>query len=67
MVVTVAIIPKQTGDLLKLYQMWSVYKKLEYKNAELKHVVVAGYISMQAIQNFCKEIFHPDHSENGEV
>jgi len=26
-------------------------------------VVVAGYINMQAIQNFCKEIFHPDHGD----
>lgn len=49
MVVTIAIVPKQTGDLLKLYQMWSVYKKIEYNNAELKHVVVAGYVSLQAI------------------
>lgn len=43
--------------------MWSIYKKMEYNSAELKHVVVTGFINLQAIQNFCKEIFHVDHGE----
>jgi len=43
--------------------MWSVYKKIEYNSAELKHVVVTGHISIQAINNFCKEIFHADHGD----
>ena len=60
---TIGIMPQQTADLLKLFGIWSVYKKIEYNSAELKHVVVTGYISMQAIQNFCKEIFHVDHGD----
>ena len=63
-VLTVAIVPSQTSELLTLIQQYSVYKKMEYNAAELKHVVVTGHISFQPIKNFCAEMFHPDHGDN---
>ena len=45
-VLTVVLVPQQTSDLLKLFSMWSVYRKIEYNSAELKHVVVTGHISI---------------------
>jgi len=55
--------PQQTSDLLKLFGMYSVYKKTEYTPAEVKHVVVTGHICMESINNLCKEIFHKDHGD----
>jgi len=44
-ILTVAIVPSQTTELLNLIGMWSIYQKMEYNGAELKHVVVSGHIS----------------------
>jgi len=44
--ITLILMPGMTADLLKLFGMWSIYKKIEYNSAEQKHVVVTGHISM---------------------
>ena len=63
-VLTVAIVPSQTTELLNLIQKYSIYKKMEYNAADLKHVVVSGHISFMPIVNFCAEMFHDDHGDN---
>lgn len=59
--ITIILMPTQTSDLLRLMRMQSKYKRIDYKSTEIRHVVVTGYISMQAIKNFCDELFHDDH------
>jgi hypothetical protein len=63
-IIVVILMPQQTTDLLKLFNMWSVYKKMEYNSPDFKHVIVTGHIGIQAINNLCKEIFHPDHGDS---
>jgi len=45
-ILVIILIPQQTSDLLSLFNMWSIYKKIEYNSAEVKHVVVTGHISI---------------------
>jgi hypothetical protein len=62
-VITCVIIPQQTNELLRLLNMQSEYQRLDYKKStDIEHVVVTGYIGIQAIKNFSDELFHEDHS-----
>jgi hypothetical protein len=41
--------------------MQSKYRRTTYKSVEIRHIVVTGYVGLQALKNFCEELFHPDH------
>lgn len=43
--------------------MQSKYRRLDYKkSSDIEHVVIAGSVGIQAIKNFCTELFHEDHA-----
>lgn len=55
-------IPKQTNELIKLMNVTSIYARAVYKsNPEAPHIVICGHVSVDALKNFCYELFHPDH------
>lgn len=60
-VITIVIIPKQTSELLRLMNMQSKYRRTTYKSVEVRHIVLTGYVGIQALKNFCDELFHEDH------
>ena len=56
------LIPRQTNELIKLMSITSVYARASYKaNNEVPHIVICGHVSVDALKNFCYELFHPDH------
>jgi len=56
------LIPKQTNELIKLMSITSVYARASYKaNNEVPHIVICGHVSVDALKNFCYELFHQDH------
>jgi len=58
------MIPLKTGDLLALLKDTSIYSREIYKsNPEIPHIVVCGYISVDAMISFCQELFHVDHGQ----
>ncbi len=58
----VIFIPQQTNELLRLMGLKSFYARKIYKsNPEIPHIVITGYVVVQAIRNFCEELFHSDH------
>jgi hypothetical protein len=58
----VIFIPQQTNELLLLMGLKSFYARKIYKsNPEIPHIVVTGYVAVQALENFCQELFHQDH------
>ena len=63
--ITLVIIPQQTSELMRLIRMQSKYKRKDYKkSSDTEHVVVTGFIELQAIKNFCEELFHEDHDSS---
>jgi hypothetical protein len=47
---------------MRLIRMQSKYRRIDYKkSSDMDHVVITGYIGLQAIKNFCEELFHVDH------
>ena len=60
-VFTIFFIPKQTNELLRLMSLQSRYRRLQYKHTEVRHICVTGYVGLQALKNFCQELFHVDH------
>jgi Ion channel len=64
-IITFIIIPKQTGDLITLINMRSIYSRAIYKkNEDISHLIVTGNIEIEGTTTFCAELFHPDHGEN---
>ena len=58
------MIPLKTGHLLNLLEDTSIYSREIYKsNPEIPHIVVCGYISVDAMISFCEELFHVDHGQ----
>lgn len=56
------LIPKQTNELIKLMGISSIYARAIYKsNPEVQHIVISGHVNIDALKNFCYELFHPDH------
>ena len=50
---------------MRLIRMQSKYKRKDYKkSSDTEHVVVTGFIELQAIKNFCEELFHEDHDSS---
>jgi len=61
-IITFIIIPKQTGDLITLINMRSIYARAIYKkNEDIEHIIVTGNIEIVGATTFCSEIFHSDH------
>lgn len=58
---TIVLIPAQTNELLRLMQIRSRYRRTEYKSLDMRHVVVCGYVDLEALSNFADELFHQDH------
>lgn len=59
--ITIVLIPAQTNELLRLMQIRSRYRRTEYKSLDMRHVVVCGYVDLEALINFSEELFHQDH------
>ena len=61
-IIVLVVIPKQTNELIRLMSMQSVYAREFYKwNPEIPHIIICGHVGVSALQNFCGELFHPDH------
>lgn len=58
---TIVLIPKQTNELLRLMSIRSRYRRNDYKSTDVRHILVTGSIDLQALKNFCDELFHQDH------
>eukprot|EP00347_Sterkiella_histriomuscorum_P022282 403331035 len=58
---TIILIPQQTNELLRLMNLQSRYRRTAYKSVEVKHILVTGSLGLQALKNFCDELFHEDH------
>jgi hypothetical protein len=58
---TIVLIPAQTNELLRLMSIRSRFRRIEYKSADVRHIVIAGSIDVQALSIFCTELFHEDH------
>ena len=45
--------------------MQSKYRRIDYKkSSDIEHVVITGSVGIQAIKNFCIELFHEDHASS---
>ena len=59
------LISKGTGILLILLETVSVYSRETYKaNNEIPHIIVCGKVTVDAMKNFCNELFHTDHGQS---
>ncbi|CAD8157114.1 unnamed protein product [Paramecium pentaurelia] len=55
-------VPYQTGQLIRHLSSKSYYARLNYKSSQaVPHIVILGTISLNAAENFFKELFHEDH------
>lgn len=59
---TMIYVPSQTTELLRLINIKSKYRTAVYPGSESQHVVITGYIAIEAIRNFCEELFHEEHN-----
>lgn len=41
---TIVVIPAQTNELLRLMQIRSRYRRIEYKSVDVRHIVVTGSV-----------------------
>ena len=63
--VTTYLIPKETGTLFTLLENTSIYSREIYKsNVEIPHLVICGNVTVDAMINFCNELFHSDHGQS---
>lgn len=61
-IMTIAIIPRQTSELLRLLGMQSAYARAIYKsNSEVSHIIWTGQITLDALKNWWDDLFHEDH------
>lgn len=60
--ITIALIPKQTNELIQIISAESEYFRSRYKSSsDIKHIVITGDITSDSLQSFCLELFHSDH------
>lgn len=64
--ITMIYIPTQTSELLRLVSIKSKFRTAVYPGSESNHVVVTGHVGVNAIQNFCDELFHEEHNNSGQ-
>ena len=58
-------IPLKTGEILSILKGTSVYSREIYKsNAEIAHIIICGFISVESLISFCEELFHEDHGSS---
>jgi len=59
----VFLIPSHTSELFRLMGLKSYFAWREYSAnpAEIPHLVISGQVVIQALDNFCQELFHIDH------
>ena len=58
-------IPLKTGEIISILKGTSVYSREVYKsNSEIAHIVICGFISLEALISFCEELFHEDHGSS---
>lgn len=61
-IITIALIPKQSNELIQLIGAQSEYERINYKSSnDTKHLIITGDINIDSLENFCAELFHPDH------
>lgn len=58
---TIVLIPAQTNELLRLMSIRSRFRRTEYKSLDIQHIVICGSVDLDALENFCQELYHPDH------
>lgn len=61
--ITSIVIPTETSRLLTLVGMQSPFQSATYSVTDAEHVLVTGYIGVNECENFCAELFHPDHNQ----
>ena len=60
--ITIALIPKQTNELIQLIGAQSEYARNRYKSStDIKHLIITGDITYDSLHSFCLELFHIDH------
>lgn len=60
--ISLAIIPAKSGELIGILSSKSVYARARYKASNaIPHILITGTVSDTALQNFLVELFHPDH------
>lgn len=60
--ISLAIIPAKSGELISILSSKSIYARSRYKSGEtIPHILITGTVSDTALQNFLTELFHPDH------
>ena len=58
-------IPLKTGEMLSILKGTSMYSREIYKsNPNISHIIICGFISVEALISFCEELFHEDHGSN---
>ena len=58
-------IPSKTGEMVSIFKTTSVYSRGLYKsNSDISHIIICGYISVEALISFCEELFHEDHGSS---
>ena len=60
--ITTIVVPTQTTHLLNLVAMQSPYRNTNYNITDQVHLIVTGYIGGAECEDFCNELFHPDHN-----
>ena len=60
--IALIIIPQQTNKILKLMSLKSQWARAMYHHKQgVSHVLVCGKVEIDALKNFCIELFHKDH------
>ena len=58
-------IPEKASDLVTLLNSKSKYALAQYDAVQnVPHIVLIGTFSMNSLQNFLGEYFHPDHGDS---
>ena len=64
-VITIYMVPKQTNELIQILENSSIYSRDIYRaNPEIPHLVICGNVGVDALKNFCNELFHVDHGQS---
>ena len=56
------MLPNETANIVRLLGLKSSYQREKYTpNTEIPFIVITGQVMIQALVNFCEELFHEDH------
>lgn len=64
--VTIVVMPTEANHLLDLLSSQSIYETSAFTSQDTDHVMVTGYIGTNECEDFCTELFHPDHFQGNE-